>query len=84
MVDEEAVTEAIEQGAIGAFGTDVYSVEPFPASHPLTRILDRDNVCLTPHMAWGSIEARTRCIEEIAENIKSFLDGGIRNRLDLQ
>ncbi len=83
VLDEEAVTDAIEQGRIGAFGTDVYSVEPFPKEHPFTRILGRDNVCLTPHMAWGSIEARTRCICEIAENIKTYLAGGVRNRLDL-
>ena len=79
VTDEEAVAEAIENGVIGAFGSDVYSVEPFPKDHPMYRIKERDNVLLTPHMAWASFEARTRCINEMIENIRCYKNGVKRN-----
>ena len=82
VLDEEAVTAAIENGIIGGFGCDVYSLEPFGADHPYSRILDRDNVILTPHVAWGSFESRVRCINIIADNIKAYFEGKIKNRVD--
>ncbi|MBQ1965171.1 MAG: hydroxyacid dehydrogenase [Clostridia bacterium] len=81
VTDEEALTEAIENQQIAGLGVDVYSVEPFPQSHPFTRILGRNNVCFTPHMAWGSSEARNRCVRVMAENMKSFWEGGNKNRI---
>lgn len=83
VMDEEAVAAAIENGEIGAFGTDVYSVEPFPKTHPFYKIRINPNVILTPHMAWGAFEARTRCLYEITENIRSFYAGGKKGRVDL-
>ena len=79
--DEEAVSKAILNNKIGALGIDVYSVEPMQEDSPYQKILDRDNVIFTPHMAWGAIDARQRCIDEISENIKSFIDGGNRSRI---
>ena len=58
------------------------SVEPFGVDHPYTRILDRDNVLLTPHTAWGAIETRTRCLNIVADNIKVWRTGGKQNRVD--
>ena len=83
VTDEEEVAKAISNGEIGAFGSDVYSVEPFGKDHPFYRIKDMSNVLLTPHMAWGAYEARVRCLGEIVENIKAFYNGTIRNRLDV-
>lgn len=83
VTDEAAVTEAVKNGKIGAFGTDVYSVEPFGREHPFTEIMHMDNVCLTPHMAWGAYESRKRCLDEVIMNIKSFVEGNTRNRIDL-
>lgn len=80
--DEEALAAAVEEGRIGALGVDVFSVEPFPEGHPFTRILGRDNVCLTPHMAWGAAEARNRCIRVVAENIRDFGSGENTNRVE--
>ena len=82
VLDEEAVTRAIEQEKIAAFGCDVYSVEPFGREHPYDRIKHQDNVILTPHAAWGSYEARERCINIIAENIDAFIKGEKLNRVD--
>ena len=79
--DEEAIADAILEGKLGGVGIDVYSKEPFGSDHPMARIAGRDNVILTPHMAWGSYEARNRCCEEIALNIESYLNGGRRNRI---
>lgn len=83
VTDEDAVARAVKEQRIAGFGTDVYSAEPFSEDHPFYSIKDFPNVCMTPHMAWGSYEARCRCIEEIAENVKSFFSGEIRNRLDI-
>ena len=72
VVDEEALTEAVENGKIGGIGIDVYSTEPFRIDHPFSRILGNPRVLLTPHMAWGSAEARARCVNIIANNIYCF------------
>ena len=81
---ENDVTDAVLSGKIGAFGCDVYSREPFAVDHPYNKIKDMDNVILTPHSAWGAYEARERCINIIADNIKSFVSGGALNRVDLK
>lgn len=81
VVDEAAVAEAIECGKLGGIGIDVFSKEPFPEDHPYNRLLSKSNVILTPHMAWGSYEARNRCIEVIAKNISSFENNGITNKI---
>ena len=79
--DEEAIADAILEGKLGGVGIDVYSKEPFGSDHPIAKIAGLDNVILTPHMAWGSYEARVRCCEEISLNIESFINGGTRNRI---
>lgn len=83
IIDEEALTCAIEQGRIGGIGVDVYSNEPFDINHCYNRIIDYNNVILTPHMAWAAYESRIRCVEEILENIKAFYRGEKRNRIEL-
>lgn len=82
VLNEEDVAEAVLAGQIGAFGSDVYSVEPMPEDHPFQRIKNEKNVLLTPHAAWAAVEARERCLSIICENIESFLDGGRKNRVD--
>lgn len=83
VLDEAAVAAAILDGRIGGFGCDVYTREPFGEDHPYQKLLSHPAVILTPHMAWGSYEARTLCLSEICQNIKSFYSGKIRNRVDL-
>ena len=81
VTDEGALAEAILEGRLGGLGVDVYSKEPFPEDHPFSKIAGRDDVFLTPHMAWGSYEARVRCCEEICLNIESYLNGERRCRV---
>ena len=81
VVDEGALADAVIDGKIGAVGVDVYSKEPFSEEHPYSKIKGRDNVIFTPHMAWGSYEARKRCCEEVALNIEAYLNGEKRCRL---
>ena len=77
--DEGAVADAILDGTIGGMACDVFSVEPLPKEHPFNKILDKDNVILTPHMAWGSYESRTRCFNTVLSNIEAYLDGREQN-----
>ena len=80
--DEAALAEAVEQGSIGALGVDVFAREPFPADHPYTRIMGNPNVCLTPHIAWGAVESRNRCIRVVGANIRAFRKGKRENRVE--
>ena len=81
VVDEKAVTEAVLSGKIAGFASDVYSVEPLQADSPFNALLGLPNVIFTPHMAWGSYEARCRCLAEICKNITAFFSGNPRNLL---
>ncbi len=79
--DESAIAKAVKNGKIAGFGCDVYSEEPFSESHPFQEIRGMKNVCLTPHIAWASFEARTRCVKVMGENIKAFMNGEKKNRI---
>lgn len=83
VLNEADVAEAVINNQISAFGCDVYSSEPFDTAHPYNRIKNMSNVILTPHSAWGAYEARERCMQTIAQNIKSFVNGNTLNRVDL-
>ena len=74
IVDENAVARAID-GRNLRFASDVLETEPMRADHPLLNIKNKENLILTPHVAWASFEARERLVAMIAENIKEFLKG---------
>ena len=82
--DEATIADALKQGKISGLGCDVFSTEPFSVEHPFFEIKDHPTVCMTPHMAWASFEARTRCLYEICKNIDAFQKGEKRNRVDLK
>ncbi len=82
VTDEKALAEALKQGSIGGLGVDVYSREPFPEDHPFYELRENDRACFTPHMAWGAYEARVRCLDEMILNIRAFVNGERRNRVD--
>lgn len=81
VTDEKALANAVKSGKLGGLGVDVYSSEPFAPDHPFTELLGLQNVCLTPHMAWGSFESRMRCVHRMAENITAFFSGEHKNRI---
>ena len=82
VTDEAALAEAVLENRLGALGVDVYTQEPFREGHPFCRLLELPNVCLTPHMAWGSREARRRCVDTVAGNIRAFQNGEKQNRVE--
>jgi len=79
IVNEEDLAEALENGEIAAAGLDVIKVEPMAADNPLFRIKDSTKLLITPHIAWATIEARKRCVKEVHENVKAFLNQEVRN-----
>lgn len=84
VTDEKAIADAVKSGKIGGFACDVYSSEPFSKEHPFYEIKEMSNVLLTPHMAWGSLDARVRLLDEVKENVKAYFNDEIRNRVDLK
>lgn len=83
VVNDEAIVNAVLNNRIGAFGSDVYTIEPFGEEHVFNKIMKLPNVLLTPHAAWGAYESRVRCINIICTNIKSFMNGEKQNRVDI-
>lgn len=79
VVNEDDLVKALEDGEIAAAGLDVLTVEPMKKDSPLLRIQDSKKLFVTPHMAWASVEARSRCVEEVAKNILAFEKGEARN-----
>lgn len=80
IVNEPALADALRAGRIGGACVDVLSEEPPPAQHPLLAS-DIPNLVLTPHIAWASVPARQRCLDEVAANIQAFTAGQGRNRV---
>lgn len=83
VVDNVALYEALQAGEIQAAGLDVLEKEPLEESNPLSRIMDSNRLIITPHLAWASVEARTRCVEGVYRNIEAFLRGEDRNVVNL-
>lgn len=76
LVNEQDVADALQSGQLGAYGADVMSNEPPSADNPLLR---QPNAFLTPHVAWATLEARTRLLEIAVANVKAFVDGCPQN-----
>ena len=72
IVEEQDLADALEKGTIAAAGLDVLSKEPMSADNPLRKIKDSNRLIITPHIAWASVEARTRLMQIIEEQITEF------------
>lgn len=72
IVVEEDLADALESGEIAAAGLDVLRTEPMTEDNPLRRIKDSEKLIITPHIAWASLEARTRLMSMVCENIRNF------------
>jgi glycerate dehydrogenase len=72
LIDEAALATSLNSGLIAGAGLDVLSTEPPAADNPL---LTAKNCIITPHIAWGTKEARQRVMGITAKNIQAFKDG---------
>lgn len=79
VVDGQALYKALTEGWIAAAGLDVLEQEPISKTNPLGQLKDSSKLIITPHLAWASVEARTRCVQEVRKNIEAFLRGEMRN-----
>ena len=79
LVDEEALSKALETGAIAGAALDALSTEPLPKEHPLW---GKKNVILTPHVGGLSNIYREQVMPIIEENMRRFLQGERRNLIN--
>jgi glycerate dehydrogenase len=74
IVVERDLADALKRGEIAAAGLDVLSREPMRADNPLREIADSEKLFITPHIAWASVEARTRLMDTILGQIREFME----------
>ena len=72
VVDEQAVSDALEAKKLWGFGADVYDVEPPKPGHP---IIGREDVMLTPHSAAQTEEGLYNMSKTVAEEVLRVLKG---------
>lgn len=73
IVDEQALAYALDANTIAAAAVDVFQSEPISANNPLLHHANKHRLLLTPHIAWGSIEARQKLMEITCQNIEAYL-----------
>lgn len=83
VVDTRALCDALVTDRIAGAGLDVLEQEPMAKDNPLAQIKDSTKLIITPHMAWASLESRTRLVDEVVKNIEAFLAGENRNVVNL-
>lgn len=79
VVNNTDLYEALMAEEILAAGLDVVEREPITSDNPLSRFMDSNRLIITPHLAWASVEARTRCVRGVYENIRTFQQGENQN-----
>lgn len=79
VVDEIALASALNSGKLSGAALDVLATEPMSAECPL---IGAKNLTLTPHTAWIPVETRQRLIGIVADNLKAFLDGTPKNKVN--
>jgi lactate dehydrogenase-like 2-hydroxyacid dehydrogenase len=73
IINEEAIARIIDEKNI-FFGLDVLTKEPMRENHPLLSVKNKENLYITPHIAWASVEARDTLI---ASTIQNMIDSGL-------
>lgn len=81
IVDEKALANALNQGVIAGYISDVFEKEPILSDSPLLSVKEKQKLVLTPHIAWASVEARRRLMDGVVKNIQSFLNDKSDNRV---
>jgi D-3-phosphoglycerate dehydrogenase len=72
IVDEAAMLAALRERRIAGAGLDVFDVEPLPLDHPMRKL---DNVVLTPHLGYVSLQNYRAYFAGVVDAIRAFLDG---------
>jgi phosphoglycerate dehydrogenase-like enzyme len=72
IVDEPTLVAALTNRRIAGAALDVYDEEPLPDDHPLRKL---DNVVLTPHLGYVTVENYQKCYAHAVEDIRAFLEG---------
>jgi phosphoglycerate dehydrogenase-like enzyme len=72
IVEETALLAALKEKRIAGAGLDVFDVEPLPLDHPLRRL---DNVVITPHLGYVSVQSYRGYFNGVVEDIRGWLDG---------
>jgi phosphoglycerate dehydrogenase-like enzyme len=72
VVDEEALVDALRDGRLAAAGLDVFATEPVDAANPL---LTLDNVVVTPHVTWYTVDTMRRYLTQAVDNCRRLHDG---------
>ena len=72
IVDEQALSDVLEQRSIAGAGLDVFDEEPLPLEHPFRRL---DNVLVTPHIGYVTSDNYSLFYQDALEDIVAFLDG---------
>jgi len=76
VIDERALVAALKSGRIAAAGLDVFAAEPPAKNNPLFKL---DNVVLSPHVGFNTVEAAKRCTDICIDNVEKFLQGHVQN-----
>jgi D-3-phosphoglycerate dehydrogenase len=66
----------LKSGKIAAAGLDVFAEEPPAKDNPLFKL---DNVALSPHVGFNTVEAARRCTDICIDNVAKFLEGQVQN-----
>lgn len=82
IIKEEDLAKALNENLIKVAALDVFEKEPIEINNSLLNINNKEKLLLTPHIAWASVEARKKLISEVIENIKAFLNGENRNKVN--
>ena len=80
LVDEVAITTALQSGKVRGYACDVVSAEPMKADNPLK---SAPNCIVTPHMAWAPVESRQRIADCTERSIRVYLEGSPINTVNL-
>lgn len=80
LVDEAAITAALESGKVRGFACDVISSEPMKENNPLK---SAPNCIVTPHMAWAPVESRQRIAACTERSIRAFMEGSPINTVNI-
>jgi glycerate dehydrogenase len=72
IINETDLARALNENIIAGAGIDVLVEEPVKPGNPLLKVVDKEKILITPHMAWASMESRARLIEGVARNIEEY------------